>query len=167
MTRRPVREEVAWFLKQIAKEPQVTLSRQSHTFMTQLVATGEPDVIVDGHVPNPVALNGQRRAHRSRDDQPDDHSPAADHRHHGARAPFLRRRAVAGLPLIQRGERIHGEKSWAAGRRAKTCYGRWSRWAICVRSTCWNGGGAKDRQLAALLNKMSVRTPALTTRGKP
>jgi len=28
-------------------------------------------------------------------------------------------------------------------------------------------GGAKDRQLAALLNKMSVRTPALTTRVKP
>jgi len=44
------------FLKQIAQDQKVTLSRQSHTFMTQLVATGEHDVIVDGYVHNAVAL---------------------------------------------------------------------------------------------------------------
>jgi iron(III) transport system substrate-binding protein len=44
------------FLKQIAQEQKVTFSRQSHTFMTQLVATGENDVIVDGYVHNAVAF---------------------------------------------------------------------------------------------------------------
>src|SRR5690242_17171382 len=44
------------FLTQIAQEQKVTLSRQSHTFMTQLVATGEHDAIVDGYVHNAVAL---------------------------------------------------------------------------------------------------------------
>jgi iron(III) transport system substrate-binding protein len=44
------------FLKQIAQEQKATFSRQSHTFMTQLVATGEHDVIVDGYVHNAVAL---------------------------------------------------------------------------------------------------------------
>ena len=44
------------FLRQIAHDQKVTFSRQSHTFMTQLVATGEHDVIVDGYVHNAVAL---------------------------------------------------------------------------------------------------------------
>jgi iron(III) transport system substrate-binding protein len=44
------------FLRQIAQDQKVTLSRQSHTFMTQLVATGENDVIVDGYVHNGIAL---------------------------------------------------------------------------------------------------------------
>ncbi|HMA81093.1 MAG TPA: extracellular solute-binding protein [Candidatus Binatia bacterium] len=44
------------FLKQIAQDQKVTFSRQSHTFMTQLVATGEHDVIVDGYIHNAVAL---------------------------------------------------------------------------------------------------------------
>ena len=44
------------FLRQITQEQKVTFSRQSHTFMTQLVATGEHDVIVDGYVHNAVAL---------------------------------------------------------------------------------------------------------------
>jgi iron(III) transport system substrate-binding protein len=44
------------FLHQIAQDQRVTFSRQSHTFMTQLVATGEHDVIVDGYVHNAVAL---------------------------------------------------------------------------------------------------------------
>jgi iron(III) transport system substrate-binding protein len=44
------------FLRQIVQEQKVTFSRQSHTFMTQLVATGEHDVIVDGYVHNAVAL---------------------------------------------------------------------------------------------------------------
>ena len=47
------------FLKQIAQEQKVTFLRQSHTFMTQLVATGEHDVIVDGYVHNAVALKGK------------------------------------------------------------------------------------------------------------
>jgi iron(III) transport system substrate-binding protein len=44
------------FLRQIAQDQKVTFSRQSHTFMTQLVATGEHDVIVDGYVHNALAL---------------------------------------------------------------------------------------------------------------
>jgi iron(III) transport system substrate-binding protein len=44
------------FLKQLVQEQKVTFARQSHTFMTQLVATGEHDVIVDGYVHNAVAL---------------------------------------------------------------------------------------------------------------
>jgi iron(III) transport system substrate-binding protein len=51
--------KAAGFLKQIAQEQKVTFSRQSHTFMTQLVATGEHDVIVDGYVHNAVALKGK------------------------------------------------------------------------------------------------------------
>ena len=47
------------FLTQIAQEQKVTLSRQSHIFMTQLVANGEHDVIVDGYVHNAVALKGK------------------------------------------------------------------------------------------------------------
>ena len=47
------------FLKQIAQDQKVTFSRQSHTFMTQLVATGEHDVIVDGYVHNAVALKAK------------------------------------------------------------------------------------------------------------
>lgn len=44
------------FFRQIAHDQNVTFSRQSHTFMTQLVATGEHDVIVDGYMHNAVAL---------------------------------------------------------------------------------------------------------------
>jgi len=44
------------YLRQIAQEQKVLLTRQSHTFMTQLVATGERDVIVDGYVHNAVAF---------------------------------------------------------------------------------------------------------------
>ena len=44
------------FLRQLAQEQWVTLARQSHTFMTQLVATGEHDVIVDGYMHNALAL---------------------------------------------------------------------------------------------------------------
>ena len=44
------------FLKQLVQEQKVTFARQSHTFMTQLVASGEHDVIVDGYVHNAVAL---------------------------------------------------------------------------------------------------------------
>jgi len=44
------------FLRRIAHDQNVTFSRQSHTFMTQLVATGEHDVIVDGYMHNAVAL---------------------------------------------------------------------------------------------------------------
>lgn len=47
------------FLRQIAQEQKTAFSRQSHTFMTQLVATGEHDVIVDGYVHNAVALKGK------------------------------------------------------------------------------------------------------------
>jgi iron(III) transport system substrate-binding protein len=44
------------FLRRLAADSAVRFSRQSHTFMTQLVATGEHDVIVDGYVHNAVAL---------------------------------------------------------------------------------------------------------------
>jgi iron(III) transport system substrate-binding protein len=48
--------KAATFLKKIAHDQNVRFSRQSHTFMTQLVATGEHDVIVDGYIHNAVAL---------------------------------------------------------------------------------------------------------------
>ena len=44
------------FLRRLASEQKVRLSRQSHSFMTQLVATGEHDLIVDGYVHNAVAF---------------------------------------------------------------------------------------------------------------
>jgi iron(III) transport system substrate-binding protein len=44
------------FLKRLASEQKVRFSRQSHSFMTQLVATGEHDLIVDGYVHNAVAF---------------------------------------------------------------------------------------------------------------
>ena len=48
------------FLKSLVTEQKVTFSRQSHTFMTQLVATGEHDLIVDGYVHNGVAFKEKR-----------------------------------------------------------------------------------------------------------
>lgn len=44
------------FLKRLTVEQRVRFSRQSHTFMTQLVASGEYDLIVDGYIHNAVAL---------------------------------------------------------------------------------------------------------------
>ncbi len=44
------------FLRSLATEQRVRFSRQSHAFMTQLVATGEHDLIVDGYIHNAVAL---------------------------------------------------------------------------------------------------------------
>ena len=44
------------FLRRLAGEQKVRFSRQSHSFMTQLVATGEHDLIVDGYVHNAVAF---------------------------------------------------------------------------------------------------------------
>ena len=44
------------FLRRLASEQKVRFSRQSHSFMTQLVATGEHDLIVDGYVHNAVAF---------------------------------------------------------------------------------------------------------------
>jgi iron(III) transport system substrate-binding protein len=44
------------FLRRLAREQKVRFSRQSHSFMTQLVATGEHDLIVDGYVHNAVAF---------------------------------------------------------------------------------------------------------------
>lgn len=44
------------YLRRLASEQKVRFSRQSHAFMTQLVATGEHDLIVDGYVHNAVAF---------------------------------------------------------------------------------------------------------------
>jgi iron(III) transport system substrate-binding protein len=44
------------FLKRLVEEQKLTFSRQSHTFMTQLVAAGEHDLIVDGYAHNGVKL---------------------------------------------------------------------------------------------------------------
>jgi iron(III) transport system substrate-binding protein len=49
-------EKAVDFLKKLAGEQAVLFSRQSHAFMTQLVATGEHDLIVDGYVHNAVAM---------------------------------------------------------------------------------------------------------------
>src|SRR5207249_5298018 len=44
------------FLRRLASEQKVRFSSQSHSFMTQLVATGEHDLIVDGYVHNAIAF---------------------------------------------------------------------------------------------------------------
>ena len=44
------------FFKKLSVEQEVLFSRQSHAFMTQLVATGEHDLIVDGYIHNAVAM---------------------------------------------------------------------------------------------------------------
>jgi len=44
------------FLRSLATEQKVRFSRQSHSFMTQLIATGEHDLIVDGYVHNAVSF---------------------------------------------------------------------------------------------------------------
>jgi iron(III) transport system substrate-binding protein len=49
----------ATYLKRLADEQKVTLARQSHTFMTQLVAAGEYDLIVDGYAHNAVKLKSE------------------------------------------------------------------------------------------------------------
>jgi iron(III) transport system substrate-binding protein len=48
------------FLRSLVAEQKVRFSRQSHTFMTQLVATGEHDLIVDGYVHNAVAFKEKK-----------------------------------------------------------------------------------------------------------
>jgi iron(III) transport system substrate-binding protein len=48
------------FLRSLVAEQRVRFSRQSHTFMTQLVATGEHDLIVDGYVHNAVAFKEKK-----------------------------------------------------------------------------------------------------------
>src|SRR5215510_13557806 len=50
------------YLRRLASEQKVRFSRQSHAFMTQLVATGEHDLIVDGYVHNAVAFK-EKAAH--------------------------------------------------------------------------------------------------------
>ena len=44
------------FFRKLSVEQEVSFSRQSHAFMTQLVATGEHDLIVDGYIHNAVAM---------------------------------------------------------------------------------------------------------------
>ena len=48
------------FLRSLVVDQKTTFSRQSHTFMTQLVATGEDDLIVDGYVHNAVAFKEKK-----------------------------------------------------------------------------------------------------------
>jgi iron(III) transport system substrate-binding protein len=47
------------FLQQLADVQGVRFARQSHTFMTQLVAAGEHDLIVDGYVHNAVKMKSE------------------------------------------------------------------------------------------------------------
>jgi iron(III) transport system substrate-binding protein len=49
-------KKAADFIKRLTEDQEVTLARQSHTFMTQLVAAGEHDLIVDGYAHNAVKL---------------------------------------------------------------------------------------------------------------
>ena len=49
-------EKASAFLTRLAVEQKVRFARESHTFMTQLVASGEHDLIVDGYIHNAVAL---------------------------------------------------------------------------------------------------------------
>jgi iron(III) transport system substrate-binding protein len=47
------------FLKDLVAKQEVTFARQSHTFMTQLVAAGEHDLIVDGYAHNAVKMKSE------------------------------------------------------------------------------------------------------------
>lgn len=47
------------FLQELVAKQEVTFARQSHTFMTQLVAAGEHDLIVDGYAHNAVKLKSE------------------------------------------------------------------------------------------------------------
>ncbi len=47
------------FLQELVQKQQVTFARQSHTFMTQLVAAGEHDLIVDGYAHNAVKMKSE------------------------------------------------------------------------------------------------------------
>ena len=47
------------FLLELVQKQEVTFARQSHTFMTQLVAAGEHDVIVDGYAHNAVKMKSE------------------------------------------------------------------------------------------------------------
>lgn len=53
-------EKAVAYLRRLATEQAVRFSRQSHTFMTQLVAAGEHDLIVDGYIHNAVAMKAKR-----------------------------------------------------------------------------------------------------------
>jgi iron(III) transport system substrate-binding protein len=52
-------KKAAHFLQQLADTQAVRFARQSHTFMTQLVAAGEHDLIVDGYVHNAVKMKSE------------------------------------------------------------------------------------------------------------
>jgi iron(III) transport system substrate-binding protein len=52
-------KKAAAFLQELVQKQQVTFARQSHTFMTQLVAAGEHDLIVDGYAHNAVKLKSE------------------------------------------------------------------------------------------------------------
>ena len=130
------------FLRQIAQEQKVTFSRQSHTFMTQLVATAEHDVIVDGYVHNAVALEGKRRARRLHRHEPNYRAAAVDHRDRGA--------GTAPLCLCFMDYHLSKEaneimvKVRAAGRRVKMCPGPWNRRAIYM--WCRHSMGARNQE---------------------
>ena len=49
-------EKAVDLFRKLAVDQEVLFSRQSHAFMTQLIATGERDLIVDGYVHNAVAM---------------------------------------------------------------------------------------------------------------
>jgi hypothetical protein len=53
------REKAGDFLKDLVAKQEVTFARQSHTFMTQLVAAGEHDLIVDGYAHNAVKMKSE------------------------------------------------------------------------------------------------------------
>ena len=103
------------FLRSLATEQKVRFSRQSHTFMTQLVATGEHDLIVDGYVHNAVAFKEKRRANRFCHDKSHHYQTTIDHCDCLASAASLCSGATFGLSPLQRSERNYGEESGPVG----------------------------------------------------
>ena len=127
------------FLRQIAQDQKVTFSRQSHTFMTQFVATGEHDVIVDGYVHNAVALKEKGAPIDYVVMNPTIVRPPSIIAIL-ARAPHPYASAfIPGFPCLKEAMRDHGEAR-AAGRRAKMCRGLWNRRAICTLFQRCSGG---------------------------
>jgi len=92
------------FFRKLAVEQEVVFSRQSHAFMTQLVAVGEHDLIVDGYIHNAVALKEKGAPVEFVAFNPTILMPANTIGDHVQRHKSPCGRPVRGLQSVQRGQ---------------------------------------------------------------
>ena len=139
------------FLRSLATEQKVRFSRQSHTFMTQLVATGEHDLIVDGYVHNAVAFKEKKAPIDFVTINPTDYQATIDHRDYLTSAASLCSGVTVVLLPLQRSKRNYGEESGTVGAAQRRALERGTpgRSARCTRVQ-W---GPKMRKLVGLVNK--------------